>query len=170
MLVVLVIVTQLLTLCSVKERKHLTDRNIVSPEESPSDPKFGFEPDGDNQNSIDIKDLTAVSAENTKPDTINEPSSDQDLEVVSDEDYRTLVEDSSSETKCFCHCLKPSSWCADVYGALVCEIHVFHVFASLDSSVFQLVCLPCNVYLLYYICRGGGLWWFSNFRRQRTER
>ena len=136
MLVLLVIVTQLLTLCSVKERKHLTEGNIVSPEESPSDPKFGFKLNGDNQSSTDIKDLTAVSAENTKPDTINEPSSDQDLEVVSDEDYRTLVEKSSSETKCFCHCLKPSSWCADVYGALLFVKFMSFTFLRLWILVF----------------------------------
>ena len=136
MLVLLVIVTQLLTLCSVKERKHLTDRNIVSPEEPPSDPKFGFKLNGDNQSSTDIKDLTAVSAENTKPDTINEPSSDQDLEVVSDEDYRTLVEKSSSETKYFCHCLKPSSWCADVYGTLLFVKFMSFTFLRLWILVF----------------------------------
>ena len=83
-LVLVVIVTQLLTLCSVKEREHLTDKNIVSPEESPSAIKLAFEPDGDNQNSTDIKDLAAVSAKNTRPDTISEPLSGQHLEVVSD--------------------------------------------------------------------------------------
>ena len=138
MLVLLVVVTQLLTLCSVKERKHLTEGNVISPEEPPSAPEFGFEPNGDNQSSTDSKDLKAISANSTKPDTINEASSDQDLEGVSDEDNCTLVEESSndSETKCFCHCLKPSSWCADIYGALLFVKFMSFTFLRLWILVF----------------------------------
>ena len=139
-LVLVVIVTQLLTLCSVKEREHLTDKNIVSPEESPSAIKLAFEPDGDNQNSTDIKDLAAVSAKNTRPDTISEPLNDQHLEVVSDGVTLTLVEESSNETKCFCHCLKPSSWYKDIvgsiYGTLLFVKYMSFTFLRLWILVF----------------------------------
>ena len=129
--VVVMIVAQLLTLCSVKEK--WTPQNMsAGSEESRSTINLAVDHDRDNQNSTDTKDLAAVSAEISNNIKCSEPSSDQsslenveqhNLEIASDGE-NLIVEDSSNErstyetTRCNCHCLKPSLWFKEIVGSI----------------------------------------------------
>ena len=140
--VVVMIVAQLLTLCSVKEK--WTPQNLsAAPEESSSAINLAVDHDRDSHHSTDTKDLAAVSAENVITNKYSEPSSsDQsslqneenveqhNLEVASDEDLEVsgkedlIVEDSSNERstyetiRCNCHFLKPSLWLKEMVGSI----------------------------------------------------
>ena len=183
--VVVVIIAQLFTLCSVKERGHLSDQDLsVGTEKSCSANKLNGR---DDQNSTDRKDLAVVSVEissngakndfseaSSSDEPLNEENVEQhDLEVSGEENL--LVEESSNErvtfqTKCNCFDLKPSSCFKDIVGSIYGTI----LFVKYMSFTFFQLCilvvyLYCNEWLLHYICGRSGLWRFSNFKRQKTE-
>ena len=129
--VVVMIVAQLLTLCSVKERNLL----VSQAEESPSAISLACDQDTDNRDFTD-KELPAVSPEISSSDITNDPPlSDQSLvqsernleqhdsEVVSGKE-NLVVKDSTNErdayktTRCNCHCLEPSLWFKDIVGSI----------------------------------------------------
>ena len=136
--VVVMIVAQVLTLCSVKERWTLQNLSAGS-EESHSTINSTVDRDRDNQNSTDTEDLAVASAEisnNCTTNEFSEPSSSDtllllneknaeqhDSEVASNKD-NLVVKDSTNErdayeaTRCKCYCLKPSLWFKDIVGSI----------------------------------------------------
>ena len=147
--VAVVIIAQVLTLCSVKERRRITDHNLsASTEESCSANKL----DGrDNQTSTDTKDLALVSAEISNNGTKNdfseassgdEPRSEEnveqhDFEVSGEENL--LVEESSNE-RCKCLGSKPSSCFKNIVGSIYGTL-LFVKYMSFTS--LQLGILVC---------------------------
>ena len=148
--VAVVVIAQVLTLCSVKERRDITDHNNLSAgtEESCSANKL----DGrDNQTSTDTKDLALVSAEISNNGTKNdfseassgdEPRSEEnveqhDFEVSGEENL--LVEESSNE-RCKCLGSKPSSCFKNIVGSIYGTL-LFVKYMSFTS--LQLGILVC---------------------------
>ena len=100
--VAVVIIAQLLTLCSVKERRHLTNQDpFIGHKESSSVMKLvQIDRSRDNQNSPDIKDVAAVSAEiadSTNSGVTNE-FSEQDLSEGTDESCSADGRDNQNST------------------------------------------------------------------------
>ena len=165
--VAVVVIAQVLTLCSVKERRDITDHNNLSAgtEESCSANKL----DGrDNQTSTDTKDLALVSAEVSNNGTENqfceassgdEPRSEEnveqhDFEVSGEENL--LVEELSNErgsfeTRCNCLCSKRSSCFKDIVGSIYGTL----LFVKYTSFTFLQLCILVSLSWLAYGAMNG---------------
>ena len=146
--VVMVIIAQLFTLCSVKERGHLTNQDpFIVRKESSVIKLVQIDHSRDNQNSPDIKDVAAVSAEitdNTNSGTTNEfsepCSSDQSLPLLNEENVEQHdLEVVSCEDK-------PIMWFKDVVGS----IYGTFLFVKYMSFTFLRLCiLVCFSWFAY---------------------
>ena len=147
--VAVVIIAQLFTLCSVKERRHLTDQDpfIVHKESSPVIKLVQIDHSRDNQNSPDVKDVAAVSAEiadSTNSGVTNEfsepYSSDQSLPLLNEENMEQHdLEVASCEDK-------PILWFKEIVGS----IYGTFVFVKYMSFTFLRLCiLVCFSWFAY---------------------
>ena len=147
--VAVVIIAQLFTLCSVKERGHLTNQDpfIVHKESSSVIKLVQIDHSRDDQNSPDIKDIVAVSAEitdNTNGGATNEfsepYSSDQSLPLLNEENAEQHDLDVVSCED------KPNLWFKEIVGS----IYGTFLFVKYMSFTFLRLCiLVCFSWFAY---------------------
>ena len=160
--VAVVIIAQLFTLCSVKEKGHLTDQDLsAGTEQSCSANKLDSR---DNQNSTNTTDLAVVSVEissngakndfseaSPSDEALNEENVEQhDFEVSGEENL--LVEESSNErgtfqTKCNCFGLKPSSCFKDIMGSIYGTFLFVKYMSFTYLRLWVLVCFSWFAYM-----------------------
>ena len=145
--VAVVIIAQLFTLCSVKERRHLTDQDpfIVHKESSSVIKLVQIDHSRDNQNSPDIKDVVSAeigdSTNSGVTNEFSEPySSDQSLPLLNEENVEQHdLEVASCEDK-------PTLWFKEIVGS----IYGTFVFVKYISFTFLRLCiLVCFSWFAY---------------------